>query len=164
MTGEPIWESQPVQVVHLLGISRNRLFVTLGGYPQGIRCYDTAHGRPVWTRPDEGDLATYGRGLLTDRWLFWPTRHGVRVLSQDDGAPIDAGSNTEPWGNLAFGEGCLVVATATELWGFVPDRLRLGYWEGEVNRNPADALARYRLALARAEDGEEEAAIADFRT
>src|SRR5260370_37931978 len=90
MTGEPIWESQPVQVVHLLGISRNRLFVTLGGYPQGIRCYDTAHRLPVWTRPDQGDLAPYGRGLLYDRWLFWATRHLEPVLRQVVDAPHDS--------------------------------------------------------------------------
>ena len=162
MTGEEIWESQPVQVVQLLGVSRGRLFATLGGFPRGIRCYDAVHGLPMWTRPDEGDLATYGRGFLSDRWVFWPTRNGLRVLNQDDGEPIDAGSNTSQWGNLAFGEGCLIVATPTEIWGFVPDRLRLGEWEREANRHPSNAIARYRLALALAEDGQHEAALAEF--
>jgi outer membrane protein assembly factor BamB len=163
MTGEQIWESQPIQVVQLLGVSRGRLFATLGGFPRGIRCFDAAHGLPLWTRPDEGDLATYGRGFLSDRWIFWPTRNGLRVLSQDDGEPIDAGSNTLPWGNLTFGEGCLIVATPTEIWGFVPDRLRLGEWDREANRDPNNAIARYRLALALAEDGQHEAAVAEFR-
>ncbi|MFL5340974.1 MAG: PQQ-binding-like beta-propeller repeat protein [Gemmataceae bacterium] len=163
MSGELIWESQPTQVVQLLGVSGGRLFATLGGYPQGVRCYDAIRGIPVWTRPDEGDLATYGRGFLTDRWLFWPTRRGLRVLQQEDGEPLAATSNPEPWGNLAFGDGCLVVATATQLWGFVPDRLLLGHWETEVNQDPGNVVARYRLALARVEAGQEDAALADFR-
>src|SRR5262249_41221341 len=39
-TGERLWQSSPTQVVQLLGVSRGRVFATLGGYPQGIRCFD----------------------------------------------------------------------------------------------------------------------------
>jgi outer membrane protein assembly factor BamB/tetratricopeptide (TPR) repeat protein len=163
LTGEKVWESSPAHVVQLLGVARGRLFVTLGGYPQGIRCYHVGKGTPLWTKPDEGDRATFGRGFLADRWVFWPTRFGLKVLRQDDGEPEDSGSGPEPWGNLALGDGCLIVATPTEVWGFVPDRLRLGHWQKEVEENPDDALARYHLALAEADSGMADAAIADFR-
>src|SRR5262249_48998784 len=119
LTGERIWESSPTHVVQLLGVARGRLFVTLGGYPQGIRCYHAARGSPLWTKPDEGDRATHGRGFLADRWVFWPTRFGLKVLRQEDGEPVDSGSGPEPWGNLALGDGCLIVASPTEIWGFV---------------------------------------------
>jgi outer membrane protein assembly factor BamB len=162
-TGETIWESSPAYVVQLLGVSHGRLFATLGGFPQGLRCYDAAKGTPLWTRPDDGDRATFGRGFLTDQWIFWPTRHGLKVLRQDDGEALDAGSSSEPMGNLAFGEGCLLVATAQELWGFVPERLRLGERQKAVDENHHDALALYRLALAKADAGGEAEALADFR-
>lgn len=121
-TGERIWESETVHTVQLLGVSRGLLIATLGGFPQGIRAFDAARGRIVWTKPDEGDQGTFGRGFLSDRWVFWPTRHGLRVLRLDDGEPIDPGSSTQPLGHLALADGFLIVATPTEIWGFVPTR------------------------------------------
>src|SRR5207253_11090683 len=49
LTGEKIWESSPNHVVQLLGVSRGKLFVTLGGYPQGIRAYHAGNGNSVWS-------------------------------------------------------------------------------------------------------------------
>jgi len=159
-TGGKIWESSPVNVVHLVGVARDRLFATLGGYPKGIRCYDTARGNILWTKPDEGDRAPHGRGFLTDQWVFWPTRQGLKVLRQEDGEPQDASSSTEPWGNIAFGENCMIVTTATEMWGFIPERFRLSFRQEAVKEWPEDALAQYQLALALADAGREEEAMA----
>ncbi|HLW68218.1 MAG TPA: PQQ-binding-like beta-propeller repeat protein, partial [Gemmataceae bacterium] len=150
-TGENVWESMPANVVHLLGISRGKLFATLGGYPQGIRAYDASSGDPIWTKPDDGDRAPHGRGFLSDDFVFWPTRRGLKVLRQDDGEPQDAGSSSEPFGNIAFGEGCMIVATAKELWGFIPERMRLNFRQREVQERPDDALAHYKLGLALAD-------------
>jgi outer membrane protein assembly factor BamB/tetratricopeptide (TPR) repeat protein len=162
-TGENIWESSPANVVHLLGISRGKLLATLGGYPQGLRGYDANSGDPIWTKPDEGDRAPHGRGFLSDDFVFWPTRRGLKVLRQDDGEPQDAGSSGEPFGNIAFGEGCMIVATPTELWGFIPERMRLNFRQREVQERPDDALAHYKLGLALADAGKEEKAWWSFR-
>lgn len=161
-TGESIWQRDGLHVVQMLGVSRGALIVTLGGYPHGIRAFNSAGG-VIWTRPDDGDRAAFGRGFLTDNWILWPTRNGLRVLRQDDGEPLDAGSSNEPLGNLAFGEGCLVAATPTELWGFIPDRLRFSRLHDEAERRPESAEARYRLALAEADAGQLAEALAGFR-
>lgn len=158
-TGAKIWESSPLQLVHLVGVSNRRLFVTLGGYPHGIRAYDSLNGNPLWTKPDEGDRLAFGRGFLTDQWVFWPTREGLKVLRQEDGEPVDAGSSSLPLGNLAVGEGCLIAASATELAGFVPDRYRLGEYRNQVEQRPDDALAQLRFAMAMIDAGNSDTAI-----
>src|SRR5262249_25911348 len=156
--------SQPTHVVQLLGVSQGRLFATLGGFPQGLRAYDAAHGRIRWTMPDDGgDRATFGRGFLSDRWVFWPTRYGLRVLNQEDGGPVDAVSSAEPWGNLALANGYLIVTTPTEIWGFVPPRAGLMQARLDAAERPDDAEARYHLALAEADSGNRDQALAEFR-
>jgi outer membrane protein assembly factor BamB len=162
-TGESIWESAPANIVHLLGVSRGKLFATLGGYPQGIRAYDAGSGDPIWTKPDEGDRAPHGRGFLSDDFVFWPTRRGLKVLRQDDGEPQDAGSSSEPFGNIAFGEGCMIVTTEKELWGFIPEHMRLNFRQREVQERPDDALAHYHLGLALADARREVDAAISFQ-
>jgi outer membrane protein assembly factor BamB len=162
--GELVWQ-QPAQVVQLLGVANGALFVTLGGVPQeGLCAYHAGTGRELWRRPeDRSDLATFGRGLLSDRFVFWPTRSGLRVLRQDDGEPADARSSDRPWGNLALGEGYLIVTTPTEIWGFVPPRADVGRWRNEFAEPPNDAEVFYRLALSEADAGDVDRALADFR-
>jgi len=163
MTGGLIWESNPAHVVHLLGVVQRRLFVTLGGYPHGVRAYDAHRGNPIWTKPDEGDRHAFGRGLLTRDSILWPTRTGLKMLRQSDGEPLDAGFDGGPLGNLAFGEGCLVAATETELLGFVPERYRLQQLKEEAEKEPT-ALHQFRLARALADAGRRQDAIAILKT
>ncbi|MCX7700102.1 MAG: PQQ-binding-like beta-propeller repeat protein, partial [Gemmataceae bacterium] len=158
-SGELIWDSGPTYAIHLLGVSNGRLFATLGGFPQGLRAYDAAKGTVLWTKPDEGDRATFGRGLVSDQFVFWPTRMGLRVLHQEDGEPADARSSAEPWGNLAFADGYVIVTTPTEIWGFVPPRAQLGRRQSEAEQNPDDALRQYELAIAQADAGDRAAAL-----
>lgn len=160
-TGERLWQSEPLRTVHLLGASRGKVFVTLGGMPHGLRALDAATGEAKWTRPDDGDRATFGRGFLTERWVFWPTRQGLVVLNQDDGEAVDAGLPGGPLGNLAFADGFLLVATPDELWGYVPERAKLGQRRRDFERS-GDPAALYRLALAEADAGQVEQAAADF--
>src|SRR5262249_28062262 len=77
--------------------------------------------------------------------------------------PQDAGSSSEPFGNIAFGEGCMIVATPTELWGYIPERMRLNFRRKEVEQRPNDALAHYHLGLALADAGREGEAVASFQ-
>ena len=159
-TGEWLWDSGPTYAIQLLGVCRGRLFVTLGGFPQGLRAYDAARGTVLWTKPDDGDRATFGRGLLSEQFVFWPTRLGLRVLHQDDGEPADARSSAEPWGHLAMSDGYLVVTTPTEVWGFVPPRARLGALEREAAAHPNDPVRLYEWAIALADAGQLPKALA----
>ncbi len=162
-TGALIWKSQPIHVVQTLGVANGLVFATLGSFPQGMRAYRVSDGGIQWTQPDVGNLAAFGRGFITDRWIIWPTSHGLRVLRQDHGDLIHAGSNDEPWGNLALGQGCLIVATPSEIWGFVPERMRLGQLRMDVKQTPNDAPIRYRAALAEADAGNWHNALDEFR-
>jgi len=162
-TGEGIWESNTAHVVQMLGVSNGRLVVTLGGFPHGIRAYHSARGNVLWTRPDVGDLGTFGRGFLSDSLIFWPTRHGLRVLRQDDGDPVHVGSSSAPLGHLALAGGLLVVTTPTEILGFLPPRQALDERHREALERPNSAETLYRLALAQADAGESIAASETFR-
>ncbi len=130
-TGRTLWESRPLEVIHLLGVARDKLIVTTATAPRGIRALDVATGRDLrdWLQPNDGagDMPTLGRGLLAGDEVFWPTVHGLRVLNQSDGQPSERrllpGDNAIK-GNLAMGGGCLIVATSRELLGFVPEERR----------------------------------------
>src|SRR5262249_43973899 len=65
-------------------------------------------------------------------------------------------------GNLAFGSGCLVVATARELAIYSSASRELEHRKQEATAHPQQAAARYRLAMAEADAGLAQAALADF--
>jgi outer membrane protein assembly factor BamB len=129
-TGRTLWHSQPVEVVHLLGVAGGKLIFTTGLPPRGIQAVESATGKilSTWLSP-EGDVPTFGRGLLAGGKVFWPTFcNGLCLLSQEDGR-LDPDSYyfgqylaRAPLGNLAFGEGRLAIASAEELRIYVPRR------------------------------------------
>lgn len=137
LTGTPIWESGPLQVSQLLGVSRGRLIVSLTGHPfgpltgiSGVRGLDMATGsyrEPLgWAVHDDPFLHARGRGLVSDELILWPTnsRDGTFLLNASNG------SRRFPWlpgaqGNLAYADGVLLVATHDELWGYVSPRRKI---------------------------------------
>ena len=138
-TGQVLWECDGSDVVHLLGVAHTRVFLTTR---QGLQAVSTTTGLTLWQQPSEGRLAGLGRGLLAGGWLFWPTQDvnlPLRSVNLADGqqqkgdeeSPFAEPSFFDPTqlrpipaGNLAFGNGCLVVAGTDELVVFVPtDRL-----------------------------------------
>lgn len=123
-TGRQIWQSEPVQVDQLLGVARGRLIVTVAGPQRGIRGLDVVTGsdrEPLgWRTHDDPRLKSFGRGLLSDDLVVWPTQEAVYFLSPSDGLPVRPPIR-RPLGNLAFAEGVVLAATPTELWGYVPD-------------------------------------------
>jgi outer membrane protein assembly factor BamB len=129
-TGHIVWESQPVEVVHLLGVARGRLIFTAisprSFTPQhSIRALDTVTGQALrtWYQPADGsgELATFGRGLLAGGWVYWPTSAGLYVLNQEDSEPILFDPNIR--GNLAAANGCLVVAGTEFMSAYLPEDL-----------------------------------------
>lgn len=133
-SGRSLWEAGPFQVSQLLGISRSRLIVTLTGTPSGpfpgvsgIRAFDVSTGSDRapngWAIHDDPYLRSAGRGLVSDDLILWPTnsRDGTFLLNATDG------TRRFPWlpgasGHLAYADGVLLVATPTELWGYVATR------------------------------------------
>jgi outer membrane protein assembly factor BamB len=147
LTGRIEWESPPVEVVHLLGVADGRLIYTTGSRPRGIRAMEAATGAIVgrWLDPlfSDRDLAPFGRGFLAGAIVFWPTfPRSLRLLNQHDGEADPDGYyfenrfETKGSGNLAFGEGCLAIATAEELRVFVarPRRFEPDHKETKAQR------------------------------
>ena len=124
-TGRPLWASPSgLQTEHLLGVSRGRLVVTLHGPSKGVRGFDVATGSTQepfgWEQHEDKFLGTYGRGLVDDELILWPTAVGLLFLEPAGGWQAFQkvrGSH----GNLAYADGVVLVATPTELWGYVFD-------------------------------------------
>jgi outer membrane protein assembly factor BamB len=165
-TGRLIWEREGVEVIHLLGVARGRLIATFGGAVRGIRGLNLRTGADSgaggWTIHDDGGEGTFGRGLVTEDVVVWPTRHGLRFLDPADGTPLRsplpgpapriAGGLTlptdrgGPFGNLCYADGVLVVTTATEIWGFASEANKLGDRRKAVQDDPADPAKHADLA------------------
>jgi outer membrane protein assembly factor BamB len=170
-TGRTLWERDRIEVVHLLGCGQDRLVFTT---PQGIRAVGARTGADAdgWVQPAEGRLPGYGRGLLAGGWVFWPTqdpRLPMRALNVEDGTPQRGEDVLEPTrlrhlaaGNLAYGDGCLVVAGVDDLIGYVPPERALEKRRQETGRAPS-AEALLRLAAAEAGAGREREALQHLR-
>jgi outer membrane protein assembly factor BamB len=125
--GRVLWERDGLDVVHLLGVNAGRLFFTT---TQGLRAVRADNGldQGGWARPDEGRLATFGRGLLAGASILWPTQDAllpVRAVSQTDGLQ-GAGLALDPTqfrrlnpGNFAWAHGCLMVADGEYLSAYL---------------------------------------------
>jgi len=161
-TGRVLWERDGMGVVQLLGAAHGRLIFTT---PSGIRALNAATGgdQGGWAQPDEGKLPGLGRGLLAGGWVFWPTQDSrlpLRALSQEHGSQQRGEEAFEPTqlrnlvpGNFAAGGGCLVVAGAEELVGYVPPERFLKQHQQDAARPNAPASAYYQLARAEAGTG-----------
>lgn len=120
-----------------------------------------------------GDLAPAGRGLLIGDLVLWPTvRHGdyssratVYAVRQRDGMPAGDPSMLHrlPAGNLAYANGCLVVADLRTLSVFVPPRMLLPRRRADVKRHPESASPLLELGRAEADAGRLEEAVRTFR-
>ena len=166
-TGRTLWRSRPLEVGHLLGVVKNRVIFTTAATPQGIRALDATTGADLrhWLHPSGGhdELPSLGRGVLAGDKVIWPTIHGLRILDQDDGqvstqdfVPLNG---VRP-GNIAVGDGCIVIATERELHGYVAPRLFLEQRRKDAAAQPKSAPALFRLALAEADLGRYDAALA----
>ncbi len=154
-TGAPIWSSDPIHLAHLLGVAHGRVVCSLGGFHAGLCALDADSGRrlPDWGYRVSGadELAPFGRGLLCGDRVYWPTRAaGVNDLRWDGstGYPPTCFRDL-PGGNLAYGDGCLVVATA--------DRMHVLVGESGAGAGPGHrvgqrpALERHDLLLWQAD-------------
>jgi outer membrane protein assembly factor BamB len=129
-SGRPLWSSAPeLQMEHLLGVSRGHLIATMHSPSKGIRGFDVATGRSQepngWLVEGPG---SFGRGIVDDHLILWPTQSGIgrsgnlQLLDPATGRQIGQ-LIPNVYGNLAYTNGVLLAATATELRGYVFDRI-----------------------------------------
>ena len=153
-TGRELWAAGPTQVEQLLGVVRGRLICTVTEPTRGVRGLSVAtgsHREPEgWACHDDPGLRSFGRGLVTGDKLLWPTPAGVFFLNPTDGTRLPA-FLPHPHGNLAFADGILLVATPTELWGYVAPRHDLPERRKTAALHPASSTAADRLAEALAD-------------
>jgi outer membrane protein assembly factor BamB len=167
-TGQTLWESNPVEVVQLLGIIQGRLIFTTGSGARGIRGVDAMTGADIrpWIHPEggQGELPTLGRGVFAGDRLLWPTSEGLRILKadgqQDDEDFVPLGRVQS--GNLAIGNGCVVVATDRELVGYVSPARQEPQRRKAAMAEPNSAVATHRLAVAEADAGLSAQALQHF--
>lgn len=148
-TGRLIWERESVEVVHLLGTARGRLIATVGGQVKGIRGFNLRTGADSgtggWTIHDDGGETTFGRGLVSEEAVVWPTRHGLQFLNPADGSPLRSPIHGS-FGNLTYADGVLLVTTTTEVWGYVSEAKQLGNRRRAAAAEPDNALRQAKLA------------------
>jgi outer membrane protein assembly factor BamB len=164
-TGQTIWESDPMEIIHMLGVSHGKLFCSTLTPRRGLRALDAATGAATrgWFQPADGsNLPTFGRGLLAGDLVFWPTRDGLHVLRQSDGEPVAFDPDIR--GNLAASDGCLVTADARVLSAYLPDRWSLHRRTQEAGQDGASATTHYRLGLAQLDAGLLDQARQSFET
>jgi hypothetical protein len=120
-SGNLLWESDPIEATHMLGVSGGKVVLQQGGLIAGLAALDVATGRraPDWGYAVFGAdaAAPFGRGLFLDDCVYCPTRaDGIKVVPLDGPLqPVPAVFQSLPGGNLISGNGCLIVATAERL-------------------------------------------------
>lgn len=140
-SGRLIWQREGPEVVHMIGVARGRLVLaTSCGQQRGMQALDAASGNDMWLQPAVGSMPSLGRGLFLGNWVIWPTTdsqlpcRAVHVLGGTLVRPAaevaEEPTSFDPTslrqlipGNMAFGNGCLVIAGLEELVTYVPSRI-----------------------------------------
>lgn len=117
-TGQMLWqtESTAEDARDLLGVVHDRVLAG-GGRLYWIDLKSSA-GRIVRSYPQGRSLPGYGRGVIADGNVYWPTRGAIEVLSARTAQPlrrIDLAALGLTGGNLLVIRGRLLIATPREL-------------------------------------------------
>lgn len=164
-SGRLVWKTDPlpdeVKLAHLLGVAKGRLIAT----GDRVLLFDVKNGKLLHSWPDTGHgYEGYGRGLLAGDKIYWPTRNEIHVLFQENGLRSDPPIRLqetfqESGGNLAVGDGYLVVAQDRKLVVFCQNRRLIQRYRDEIARSPESATPYFRLAQAAEATGEDEVAL-----
>ena len=163
VTGHLVWRTGAMpDVTHLLGVSKGRLIAT-GNH---VWSFDAATGKVLRCWPDDQrGFEGYGRGILAGDQIYWPTRTEIHVLDQASGLrgdrpPIKLQETFQTGGgNLAVGDGYLIVAQADALVVFCQNSRLIERFREEIAREPARASTYYRLAQVAEATGDEALAL-----
>jgi len=160
------WVSAPLpDVVHLIGVAQGNVLAS------GDRVWtiDGSSGKIIRSWPDSGvGYAAAGRGLIAGNLLYWPTESEIHVIDAKTGLRSQKGSiNLRDFqsqgGNLALGDGFLVIAGVDSLSVFTQNSRLIKRYQQLIAQNPDSALAHYRLATASENLGETKLAIDAYR-
>ena len=167
-SGRLAWKTDPipdeVKLSHVLGVAQGRLIAT----GDRVLLFDVKNGKLLHSWPDSGHgFEGYGRGLLAGDKIYWPTRNEIHVLSQESGLrsepPIRLQETfQESGGNLAVGDGYLIVAQERKLVVFCQNRRLMQRYRDEIARAPDQAAPYFRLAQAAEATGEDAVALASL--
>lgn len=166
-SGRLLWKTEPiaddVKLSHVLGVANGRLVVT----GDRVLLFDVRDGKLAGHWPDAA-IEGYGRGLLAGDLIYWPTKSEIHVLDQRTG--LKAGPPIElqkthhtTGGNLAAGDGYLIVAQADGLVVFCQNSRLIDRYRQEIALAPERASNYYRLARAAEAIGREDVALDSYR-
>jgi outer membrane protein assembly factor BamB/tetratricopeptide (TPR) repeat protein len=170
-TGRLLWKTDPIvddiKLSHVLGVAKGRLIVT----GNRVVLYDVKTGKLVGAWPDSANrsLEGYGRGLLAGDLIYWPTRTEIQILDQRTGLKteppirLQETYHTKGGGNLAAGDGYLIVAQEDGLVVFCQNSRLIDRYRQEIAQDPERATKHYRLARAAEAIGREEMALDSYR-
>jgi outer membrane protein assembly factor BamB/tetratricopeptide (TPR) repeat protein len=169
-SGRLLWKTAPiaddVKLSHVLGVAKGRLVVT----GDRVLLFDVKDGKlaAVWPDSASKSLEGYGRGLLAGDLIYWPTRTYIHVLDQRSGLlagpPIKLRDMYHmEGGNLAAGDGYLIVAQSDGLVVFCQNSRLVDRYRDEIAKAPERAANHYRLARAAEAIGREDSALDSYR-
>lgn len=162
-TGSLLWKSEPLEKIeHLLGVAKGRLFAT-GDWVWTI---DVKTGKVVRYWPEAGaGYEGHGRGILAGDQIYWPTKNEIHVLDQATGTRSDVGpiplrsAFGTGGGNLAVGDGYLVVAAEDSLVVFCQNSRLIERYRNEIAKTPDRSESYVRLARVAEAIGQDEEAL-----
>jgi outer membrane protein assembly factor BamB/tetratricopeptide (TPR) repeat protein len=169
-SGRLLWKTEAiaddVKLSHVLGVAKGRLIVT----GDRVLLFDVRSGKLAGVWPDSANksLEGYGRGLLAGDLIYWPTKSEIQVLDQRTGLkagpPIKLHETYhETGGNLAAGDGYLIVAKSDGLVVFCQNSRLIDRYRQEIARAPERAANYYRMARAAEAVGRDETALDSYR-
>jgi outer membrane protein assembly factor BamB/tetratricopeptide (TPR) repeat protein len=167
MSGRLHWKSDPVpdevKLAHLLGVAKGKLVAT----GDRVLLFDVKTGKLEHTWPDNGRHEGFGRGLLAGDKIYWPTHNEIHVLDQGTGLrsepPIKLLDTFQTTGgNLAVGDGYLIVAQSDRMVVFCQNRRLIQRFQEEIARTPDEAVPHFQMAKAAEATGQDELALASI--
>jgi outer membrane protein assembly factor BamB/tetratricopeptide (TPR) repeat protein len=164
-SGRLLWKSDAlpneVKLAHLLGVAKGRLVAT----GDLVLLFDVKDGKLLTRWPDSGNAYEgYGRGLLAGDRIYWPTRNEIHILDQATGLRAEPSiklreSFQTTGGNLAVGDGYLIVAQTDALVVFCQNSRLIQRYRDEIAHNPDQSMPYFRLAQAAEATGQDELAL-----
>jgi len=121
-TGNLLWQSPEAvaDAVGLLGTTGQHV-IAGGGRLYWLRLDGPRGGRIDHLWPDGPDRPGWGRGLIADGEVLFPTRERIHAFDARTAAPrrvIELSARDATGGNLMVADGRLIIATERELIGF----------------------------------------------
>jgi outer membrane protein assembly factor BamB len=166
-TGRLAWRSEripdEVRLAHVLGVAKGHVVAT----GDAVLLFDVKTGKLAHMWPATGGGAAYsgfGRGVLAGDKIFWPTANEIHVLDQGTGLPADPPIKLQEsfqtsGGNLAVGDGYLIVAQEKALVVFCQNSRLIERYRDEIAKAPEQASNYYRLAQVAEAVGSEQMAL-----